>query len=173
MSVLRIDADDAGIERFRGGVGVVIDEQIDEKGDVWGIRHVRPLRRAGALPIGVLIMPIEKWSDRITIVHLSPDPQLSEDLQTAQDLAGAPGVTSGQGPDVVLDFAAVKYLNSSHIARLLKLRKAMIAAGNHLVLCAVDTQVWGAFLVTGLDKIFEFTDSVPTALAGLQINQQS
>jgi hypothetical protein len=27
----------------------------------------------------------------------------------------------------------------------------------------------GAFLVTGLDKIFEFTDNVPTALATLQL----
>jgi hypothetical protein len=29
--------------------------------------------------------------------------------------------------------------------------------------------VWGAFLVTGLDKVFEFVDSVPLALATLQI----
>src|SRR5206468_3551764 len=118
-------------------------------------------------------MPIEKWSDRIVIVHLSADPHLGDDLQSAQDLVPAAiSSAGGAGPDIVLDFSSVKYLNSSHIARLLKLRKAMIAAGNQLVLCAVDTQVWGAFLVTGLDKIFEFTDSVPTALAGLQISQQ-
>ena len=111
-------------------------------------------------------MPIEQWSDRILIAHLSPDPHLGEDMQTVQEQASG-------GNDVVLDFAGVKYLNSSHIARLLKLRKAIGSAGRRLVLCAVDTQVWGAFLVTGLDKIFEFTDSVPTALAGLQISQKS
>jgi anti-anti-sigma factor len=112
-------------------------------------------------------MPIEKWSDCIAIVHLSADPHLNEDLQTIQEQAPA------QGTDVVLDFGAVKYLNSSHIARLLKLRKAMSLAAKRLVLCAVDAQVWGAFLVTGLDKIFEFTDSVPTALASLQISRGS
>ena len=109
-------------------------------------------------------MPIEKWSDRIVIAHLSPDPHLGEDLQAVHDQVT--GTT-----DVVLDFAGVKYLNSSHIAKLLKLRKAISSVEGRLVLCAVDTQVWGAFLVTGLDKIFEFADSVPTALAGLQITQ--
>ena len=110
-------------------------------------------------------MPIEKWSDRIVIAHLAPDPHLGEDLQSVQEQV------SGE-TNVILDFAGIRYLNSSHIARLLKLRKAIVTAGSRLVLCAVDTQVWGAFLVTGLDKIFEFTDSVPTALAGLQITQK-
>ena len=32
-----------------------------------------------------------------------------------------------------------------------------------------DDQVWGAFLVTNLDKLFEFTGDVPTALTTLQI----
>ena len=108
-------------------------------------------------------MPIEKWSDKIIIVHLSGDPHLGEHLQTASDEVAQRAV------DVVLDFGAIRYVNSSHIARLLKLRKAVLSAGSRLVLCSVDTQVWGAFLVTGLDKIFDFHDSVPTALASLQI----
>jgi len=111
-------------------------------------------------------MPIEKWSDRIVIAHLAADPHLSEDFQSAQEEGAQEGI------DVILDFAAVKYLNSSHIARLLKLRKVITTAGNRLVLCCVDTQVWGAFLVTGLDKVFEFTDSVPTALASVQLSRQ-
>mgnify|MGYP006177731245 CR=1 FL=1 len=38
-----------------------------------------------------------------------------------------------------------------------------------LVLCNVSTQVWSAFLITGLDKVFTFSDNVTTALATLQI----
>jgi anti-anti-sigma factor len=110
-------------------------------------------------------MPIEKWSDNVIIVHLAGDPHLGENLQAAVDEVEQRSV------GVVLDFGAVRYVNSSHIARLLKLRKAVLTAGSRLVLCAVDTQVWGAFLVTGLDKIFDFADSVPTALASLQIGQ--
>ena len=37
------------------------------------------------------------------------------------------------------------------------------------MLCGVTNHVWGAFLITGLDKVFEFSDNVPTALATLQM----
>jgi anti-anti-sigma factor len=163
---LRIDAHSTIAKRIRSRRGRGRSRQI--RFFQPARRHVRPLRRAGALSFGILIMPIEKWSDRIVIAHLSADPHLGEDLQTVQDQLGEAGEN-----ELVLDFSAVKYLNSSHIARLLKIRKARSTAGSRMVLCAVDTQVWGAFLVTGLDKIFEFTDSVPTALAALQINPRA
>ena len=111
-------------------------------------------------------MAIEKWSDRVSIAHLAADPQLSDDLQTLYEQVG-------QSPfDVVLDLSGVRYISSSHIARLLKLRKQMISQGARLMLCAVDPQVWGTFLVTGLDKVFEFSEGVPTALATLKLAQQ-
>jgi len=33
--------------------------------------------------------------------------------------------------------------------------------------------VWGAFLVTGLDKMFDFSDNVMTALATLQLEERN
>ncbi len=71
--------------------------------------------------------------------------------------------------DVVLNFAAVGFINSSNVAKLLRLRKLTTGDGRRLILCDINTQVWGVFLVTGLDKIFEVTDSVSTALATLQL----
>jgi anti-anti-sigma factor len=113
-------------------------------------------------------MAIEDWSERVIIAHLAPEPQFSDDVQTiAQRVAANPR----QPRDVVLDFAALRFVNSSQIAQLLKLRKDLSAAGMRLVLCGVDAQVWGSFLVTGLDKIFEFSDAVPTALATLQLSR--
>ena len=111
-------------------------------------------------------MPIEKWSEQVTIAHLGSDPHLSDDLATLFDPA------MHKSGDVVLDFSGVKYVNSSNIARLLKLRKRQISEGHGLVLCAIDPQVWTAFLVTGLDKVFDFTESVPTALAAVQLAQR-
>ena len=73
----------------------------------------------------------------------------------------------------VLDFAAVHFINSSNIARILRMRKLMITKGRRMVICGVSTQVWGTFLVTGLDKVFEFSDSVTTALATLQISDSA
>lgn len=108
-------------------------------------------------------MPIEKWSDQVSVVHLADDPQFTDDLEGLEHR-----LAQGKS-DVVLDFAAVHFINSSNLARMLKLRKKMNGDGSRLMLCNVSTQVWGAFLVTGLDKIFEFTDNVPTALATLQL----
>jgi len=111
-------------------------------------------------------MAIEQWSDQVAIAHLAADPQFSDDIQSLLDPARR------IGGDVVLDFSAIRFVNSSHIARLLKLRKRMIADGNQLVLCGIDSQVWTAFLVTGLDKVFQCSDSVPTALATLQMARE-
>lgn len=108
-------------------------------------------------------MPIEKWSDRVVVVHLADDPQLTDDFD-ALDQAIEPA-------DVVLDFGAVRYMNSSNISKLLNLRRKMLLAERKLVLCNVTTQVWGILLVPGLDKIFQFSDNVPTALATVQMAQ--
>ena len=108
-------------------------------------------------------MPIEKWSDRVSVVHLADDPQFTDDMSA---LEGDPSVAAR---DVVLDFAAVHFINSSNIARLLKLRQTMRSRQRRLVLCGISTKVWGVFLVTGLDKIFDFSDNVTTGLATLQM----
>jgi anti-anti-sigma factor len=108
-------------------------------------------------------MPIEKWSQSVVVVHLADDPQFSEDMEAIAAM-GDPC------PDIVLDFAAVHFVNSSNIAKLLRLRRHVGLHESKLVLCNVINQVWGTLLVTGLDKIFEFSDNVTTALATIQIN---
>jgi anti-anti-sigma factor len=125
--------------------------------------RARPLRLRQVGGVGSEVMPIEKWSDRVSVVHLADDPQFTDDLAALEADA------AHSAHDVVLDFAAVHFINSSNIARLLKLRQTSRAAQRRLVLCGISTQVWGAFLVTGLDKIFDFSDNVTTALATLQM----
>ena len=118
-------------------------------------------------------MAIEDWSERVIIAHLSAEPQFSEDLQTIADRVAAQQQQPQRppSPDIVLDFAAVRSVTSSQIAHLLKLRKELAPSGSRMVLCGLDAQVWGSFLVTGLDKVFEFTDGVATALATLQMSR--
>jgi anti-anti-sigma factor len=110
-------------------------------------------------------MPIEKWSDQVNVVRLLEDPQFTDDLQSLEDQIEK---TAGS---TVLDFSQVGYINSSNIARLLRLRKRVISADLKLILCGIATQLWGTFLSTGLDKVFEFSDNVATALATLQMGE--
>ena len=108
-------------------------------------------------------MALQNWSDEIVVVELADDPQLSDEL------SGLMECLSEGVKDVVLDFAAVSFVNSSNLSKLLKLRKVLTTAKRHLILSRVNTQVWGVFLITGLDKIFECTNDVSTALATLQL----
>ncbi len=113
---------------------------------------------------GALVVSIENWSENIIVVELQDDPAFTDDLTALLDQL------DGQKDfDVVLNFEGVNYLNSSNIARLLKLRKEISSNKRKLVLCSIDTNVWGLFLVTGLDKVFEFADSIATGLASVQI----
>jgi anti-anti-sigma factor len=108
-------------------------------------------------------MAIQNWSDDITIVELNDDPQFTEDLDALMDSVEL------NPTDVVLNLSALGFINSSNVAKLLRVRKVMIAVDRRLVLCDVNAQVWGIFLVTGLEKIFEFTSNVAIALASLQM----
>ncbi len=108
-------------------------------------------------------MAIQKWSDDITVVELGDDPLFSDELASLiEDLEQTPS-------DVVLNFGTVSFINSSNVAKLLRLRKLMMAGERRMVLCGVNAQVWGIFLVTGLDKIFSFTGDIATALASVQM----
>jgi anti-anti-sigma factor len=103
-------------------------------------------------------MPIVPRNDDVLLVRLVDDPQLGTDLDSlCQNELRNP-------PAVVLDLAGVSYLNSSHLARLLRLRKRVIVADGRLVLCRVTPQVLGVFHATGLDKVFTLVDDEGTAI---------
>ena len=108
-------------------------------------------------------MPVEKWSDNVIVVRLADNPNLAEDLDALDR------ETHQRRVSAVIDFSGVKMLNSSNLAKLIKIRRQMAAAEARLVLCGTNDHVWGAFLVTNLDKLFEFSPDVTTALATLQI----
>lgn len=110
-------------------------------------------------------MAIQKWSDNIWVVDLPREPQLSEDLaELTERLREEPA-------HIVLNLERLAYLNSSHLAKLLRVRKRLIETDMELRLCSVPDSVWGVMLVTGLDQVFEFSQDVPSALASLQIDE--
>ncbi|MFO0875253.1 MAG: STAS domain-containing protein [Phycisphaerales bacterium] len=110
-------------------------------------------------------MPINDWSDDILIAELADEPGFSDDLAAVVRRYDS----DGQPPDVILDLRGVSYLNSSNIAQLLRLRKKVVSANRRMRVCGVRDSVWGVMMVTGLDKLFEFTDDVSTSLTSLQL----
>ncbi len=109
-------------------------------------------------------MGVQQWSDNIILVNLAQEPQLGEELQAVN------AMVTGKGDcDVVVDFADIDIITSSSIAKLLKLRKALVDCDRRLVLSSVTPRVYNVFTVTGLDSVFEFVEDQFLALAGLQM----
>jgi anti-anti-sigma factor len=108
-------------------------------------------------------MAIQEWSDSITVVDLADDPQFTDDLTALAE------TYQTRPTDVVLNLSAVGFINSSNLTRLLRLRKLATTHDRRLVLCGVNSHVQGVFHVTGLDRIFKFTNDIATALASLQL----
>jgi anti-anti-sigma regulatory factor len=63
----------------------------------------------------------------------------------------------------------VQFLNSSNIAQLLRVRKLANLSGAQVRICSVSDRIWGILLATDLDRIFDFSEDVTTALAAMQL----
>lgn len=110
-------------------------------------------------------MTVQQWSDTVILGELTDDPQYTDDLAAIIEQC-----RNDTRQDVLLSLVQVNYLNSSNIAQLLKLRKLVTVTNQRrMKLAGVNTRVWGVFLVTGLDRLFDFVDDVPSGLAALQI----
>ena len=111
-------------------------------------------------------MPIQDWSENILVAELQNDPICTDDLN-----ALAERLTDSKEFDLVVDFSGISYLNSSNIAKLLKMRKLVVITNHRkMVLCAINSHVWGVFLITGLERLFEFADTVALGLAAIQLD---
>lgn len=107
-------------------------------------------------------MPLD-WSENVCIADLADDPAFSDELEEVER------ELEEQPRHCVLDFSSVTFLNSSNLAQLIGLRKQLVNTGCRLVLCAVRPALWDAIEVSRLDRLFERQESVPLALASLQI----
>jgi len=111
-------------------------------------------------------MPINDWSDDILIAELNDEPMFSDEMNALMARLAA---ADGEVHSVIVDLKGVTFLNSSNIAQLLRLRQTLLNAGQSLRICSARDPVWSMLLITGLDKIFQFTDDVATSLASLHI----
>lgn len=111
-------------------------------------------------------MPIQRWSEQIWVAQLANEPALSEDLLLLKEEAQRIKTP----PNIVLDLSGITHLNSTNLSQMLRIRKLAIERGLKLVLAGPRDSIWAVFLTTGLDKVFDFSPDVSTALAGLQIS---
>ena len=110
-------------------------------------------------------MAIQEWSNDVILAEVASDPDFTDEINMLLERLGK------NAKEVVVNFSKVKYLNSSNISLLLKLRKVLLDNNHRLLLCEIPVQVWGVFLLTGLDAIFDVAEDTPSALASLQMDK--
>ena len=108
-------------------------------------------------------MTIQNWSDNIIVAELSDDPQFTEEMVSLIEMV------KQHCAHVAINLSSVSHLNSSNLSALLRLRKQILAGKCRIILCSIDSRVRNIFDITGLDKVFEFTDDPSTALTSIQI----
>jgi len=115
-------------------------------------------------------MPLNPWSDTITIAELSDEPLFSEDMDALVEQIDTIRHDGDEGvPHVIVEFSGVSSVNSSNLGSLLRLRKILEACDRRLLICGVSNSIWSAMIATGLDRIFSFASDVTTALAEIQL----
>jgi len=121
------------------------------------------LKVPGRCLVKEYVMATQDWSEDILMVDLANDPELTDELTALIERV------EEEPKDVVLNFSDVGFLNSSNISRLLRLRKVLVDQKHRLCLCGISVQVWGVFLLTGLDSLFEVAENTATALTSMQM----
>ncbi len=116
-------------------------------------------------------MPLNAWSETITIAELCNEPLFSEDLDNLVSRIDEIRRDGDEGvPNVIVDLSQVDTVNSSNLGALLRIRKTLLSADRRLMLCRVSDGVWTAMIATGLDRVFDFVEDTTTALAALQLD---
>jgi anti-anti-sigma factor len=107
-------------------------------------------------------MGVQRWNEETFVVQLADDPALSDDVGEVYERLKEACC------HVVMDLSDLGSLTSGGISKLLRLRKSLMAKGRRLILCAPSDHLWGVFLATGLDQVFEFAETVAEGLARAQ-----
>lgn len=110
-------------------------------------------------------MPTERWSEQIWIIRLQNEPAFSDEIHPLLQRLGRDDAP----PAIIIDLGDVTQINSSNLSQLLKLRKTANDHGVQVRMTSPSNAVWSVFLMTGLDKVFPFSQDTATALAELQI----
>ena len=74
---------------------------------------------------------------------------------------------------VAIDFSRVRFLSSMMLGLLVDTWRRMKEYGGRIQICGIDPQLMRVFRITHLDKIFEFSGDLDSALEAMKNNTQA
>jgi len=101
----------------------------------------------------------------VTVVHFK-DHKIVEDLgiqELGQELFNLVEVENRR--KVVLNFAAVDFLSSAALGKLMTLERKVHTRGGKLKLCNIRPEIYEVFVITRLNRLFDIREDEADALA--------
>jgi anti-sigma B factor antagonist len=107
----------------------------------------------------------ERSEENIPVVSIAGDIDLESSPQLRDFLKPK---AAQKTPKLVLDFAAVNYIDSSGLATLIEYFQAAQGYKGRLAIASLSPRVKNVFEIVRLEQIFALHTDVPSALAALQ-----
>ena len=127
--------------------------------------------RAILQPIGYSIIPLKRFlTDCKALVNvLAATISTSGIDPIAQSLRE---LIDRQHPqNVIIDFSRVRFLSSMMLGLLVDIWRRMKEYGGRVRICGIDPQLTRVFRITHLDRIFEFSPDMDSALEAMKTNE--
>jgi anti-anti-sigma factor len=106
------------------------------------------------------------YKNGATVVTFRKEKILEDtDIQSlAESLFGL--LKDAQEVNLILDFHPVGFMSSAVLGLLIRISKKVAEQGGQVRLCGINKRIYQAFVITGLDKVFDIFQDVDNALRG-------
>ena len=109
-----------------------------------------------------------EYFDNATVVFLSEENILRERDITAIESSVMPLIEKTDGVNLIINFRNVKFLTSSALGLLIRIKKKAYENNGKILLCTIDPKIYQIFAITRLDKVFAIYDTQVQALESLE-----
>lgn len=109
---------------------------------------------------------IERADNGIVITFLG-EKILDETEIAALEHSILPIIEQAGIPNIVLNFANVKFLSSAVLGLLIRISKKIYQRNGKLKLCCINAKIFEIFKITRLDRVFDICQDVESAVESL------
>jgi anti-sigma B factor antagonist len=101
------------------------------------------------------------------VITFTSEKILEEREITALEHSILPIIEQAAVPNIVLNFENVKFLSSAVLGLLIRISKKIYQRSGQLKLCCINPKIFEIFKITRLDRVFDISEDVDTAVQEL------
>jgi anti-sigma B factor antagonist len=106
-------------------------------------------------------------TENCVIITFTNEKILEEMEIAALEHSILPIIEQAKIPNIVINFANVKFLSSAVLGLLIRISKKIYQRNGQLKLCGINSKIFDIFKITRLDRVFDICEDVDVAKASL------